>query len=52
MTNLFPVCLKQGLFVRVLRTMTDRYDLIIIGGGPAEMMAAGRAGERGKGCPA
>lgn len=28
--------------------MTDRYDFIVIGGGPAGMMAAGRAGERGK----
>ncbi|NUN23970.1 MAG: NAD(P)/FAD-dependent oxidoreductase [Candidatus Jettenia caeni] len=28
--------------------MADRYDLIVIGGGPAGMIAAGRAGERGK----
>lgn len=28
--------------------MIDNYDLIVIGGGPAGMMAAGRAGERGK----
>ena len=29
--------------------MADVYDFIVIGGGPAGMMAAGRAGERGKG---
>ena len=28
--------------------MTDNYDFIVIGGGPAGMMAAGRAAERGK----
>lgn len=28
--------------------MLDNYDFIVIGGGPAGMMAAGRAGERGK----
>ncbi|WP_347275525.1 NAD(P)/FAD-dependent oxidoreductase [Candidatus Kuenenia sp.] len=28
--------------------MADVYDFIVIGGGPAGMMAAGRAGERGK----
>ena len=28
--------------------MTDRYDFIVVGGGPAGMLAAGRAAERGK----
>lgn len=28
--------------------MTDSYDFIVVGGGPAGMMAAGRAGEMGK----
>lgn len=28
--------------------MTDVYDFIVVGGGPAGMIAAGRAGERGK----
>ena len=36
------------MFVCVSRNMTDSYDFIVIGGGPAGMMAAGRAGARGK----
>lgn len=37
-----------SLFAGVWRDMKDQYDFIVIGGGPAGMMAACRAGGRGK----
>ncbi len=62
MTNRYQWSTVSGVFLDIVASrdifrdlvfacnliMTNSYDFIVIGGGPAGMMAAGRAGERGK----